>query len=104
MSESEYQRTIRQNKAMHKYFTLLAEELNSAGLDMKKVLKPGVDIPWTNESVKEHLWRPIQEVMTGKHSTTELGTVDPGEVYKVLDRHISEKFGVHVEFPSNRYG
>lgn len=95
------QRTILQNKALHKYFELLANALNDAGLDMKAVLKPDVDIPWTKESVKNHLWRPIQDIMLGKESTTEMSTKDPSEIYHVLDRHISEKFGVHVEWPSD---
>jgi hypothetical protein len=34
------QRTIQQNKALHKYYRELAEALNAAGLDMKTVLKP----------------------------------------------------------------
>lgn len=96
-------RTDRQNRALHKYCELLAEALNDAGLDMKTVLKPEVDIPWTKESVKNHLWRPIQTIMIDKASTTEMTTADPGEIYLVLDRHIAEKFGVHVEWPSEDY-
>ena len=38
--------------------------------------------------------------MTGKHSTTELNTVDPSEIYEVLNRHLGERLGVHVEWPS----
>jgi len=98
----ESKRTSQQNKSMHLYFSMLAEELNNSGLEMKKVLKPEIDIPWTTESVKNHLWRPIQKVMMDKESTTELDTVNPSDVYRVLDRHISEKFGIHIEWPSNR--
>lgn len=96
-------RTTLQNKAFHKYFNNLADSLNDAGLDMKKVLKPHVDIPWTGASVKEHLWKPIQDIMLQKESTTLLETDEVDKVYKVLSRHISEKFGVNVEFPS-RFG
>ena len=99
---SEEQRTILQNKALHKYCELLAEALNDAGLDMKVVLKPEVDIPWTKESVKNHLWRPIQLIMMDKESTTEMDTTDPSKIYDVLDRHISEKHGVHIPWPSNQ--
>lgn len=103
MNEQEKQsRTLQQNKAMHVYFTNLAKELNDAGLDMRKVLKPGIDIPWTPASVKEHLWRPIQEAMLVKHSTTELETPQVDDVYKVLSRHLAEKFGINVDFPSWR--
>lgn len=98
----EKHRTLTQNAAMHLYFQMLADSLNDAGLDMKKVLKPEVDIPWTKDSIKNYLWRPIQKAMTKKESTTELDTVNPSEIYKVLDRHLSEKFGVSVEWPSLR--
>jgi hypothetical protein len=92
-------RTSLQNRSLHKYFQLLADALNDAGLDMKKTLKPEIDIPWTPENIKNHLWRPIQIAVTQKHSTTELTTGEPNRVYEVLDRHISEKFGIHIEWP-----
>lgn len=96
------QRTNQQNRALHKFCDLLAVALNDAGLDMKTVLKPEVDIPWTKESVKIHLWKPIQKVMMDKESTTEMNTADPSKVYDVLMRHISEKFGIYVEWPDNK--
>jgi hypothetical protein len=93
-------RTLQQNKAMHKYFRSLADALNAAGLDMKKVLKPHIDIPWTPESVKRQLWIPVQEAMLEKDSTTALETHEVDKIYKTMSRHLSEKFGVNVEFPS----
>ena len=79
---------------------MLADELNDSGLDMKKVLKPGVDIPWTKSSIKEYIWRPIQEVQLSKKSTTDLTTKEIDEVFETINRHLGEKFGVHVPFPS----
>jgi len=94
-------RTVQQNKALHKYCELLAEALNDAGYEMKAVLAvKQVDIPWNKDRVKDVLWKPLQEAMTGKESTTELSTTDPSEIYNVLDRHISSNFGIHVEWPS----
>lgn len=94
-------RTTQQNKALHKYCELLAEALNDAGYEMKAVLAvKQVDIPWNKDRVKDVLWKPLQEVVTGKSSTTELSTIDPSEIYSILDRHISQNFGVHVEWPS----
>ena len=92
-------RTNKQNASLHVFCRHLAEALNDAGLDMKKTLKPEIDIPWTEENVKNHLWRPIQEAMEGKESTTELSTVEISEVYLVLNRHLSEKFGITVAWP-----
>lgn len=95
-------RTVTQNAAMHLYFEMLAVALNDAGLDMKKVLTKKVDILWAKSSVKEYLWRPVQEAMTGKESTTELNTVEPSDIHAALDRHLAEKFGVSVRWPSLR--
>ncbi len=96
----EKQRTLRQNSALHLYFKELADELNSVGLDMKKTLKPEIEILWTPESIKEYLWKPVMEAMYIKKSTTELSTKEMTKVYEVLDKHLGEKHGVHVEFPS----
>lgn len=98
--ESEKRRTTQQNRALHKYLTELAAALNSAGLDMKATLKPATEIPWTLEMAKEFLWRPIQKVMTDIESTADLDTRDVSAIYEVLSRHIAQKFGVSVEFPS----
>lgn len=95
------QRTLRQNASLHKYFELLARELNESGYDMKRTLKPGIDIPWSPDTVKEYLWKPIQNAQLMKESTTELTTKDIDIVYDTLNRHLAEKTGVHVEFPSN---
>ena len=94
-------RTNRQNRSLHKYCEEVADALNAAGWDMKKTLKPEVDIPWNKDMVKEHLWRPIQEIVLDKESTTELDTSEPSKVYDVLDRHLGEKFGIHVPWPQD---
>jgi hypothetical protein len=93
-------RTLTQNAAMHKFFELLAEDLNAAGLDMRHTLKPEVEIPWTPATVKTHLWRPIQDAMLEKESTTELTTKEVNQVYEVLIRHMGEKFNITTAFPS----
>ena len=89
---------------MYKYFTLLAEALNDSGYDMKRTLKEEIEIPWTTESVKIHLWRPIQKIMQDTDSTTEMNTAGPSEIYNTLSRHISQKFGINVNWPSERDG
>lgn len=94
-------RTSQQNRSLHLYCELLADALNSAGYEMKAVLAvKQIDVPWSPERVKEVLWRPIQIAMTGKHSTTDLNRLEPGQVYEVLNRHIAQNFGVSVPWPS----
>lgn len=93
------QRTLTQNSALHLFFDLLAETLNDAGFDMKKTLKPEIDISWNRDMVKEYLWRPIQKAMLGKESTTELTKLEVGQVYETLNRFLGEKFAIHVSWP-----
>ena len=101
MEEKKYpQRTKQQNKALHVLFRLLAETLNEHGLDMRKTLKPDVEIPWSPASAKEFLWRPIMKAQLAKESTTELNTKEIDEVFDTINKHLGEKFGLHVPFPS----
>jgi len=91
-------RTLAQNRAMHLYFTELANALNDAGYDIPTVIKAGVSI--TPFVVKEFLWKPIQKAVLGKKSTTSLQTKEVTLVYENLNRIVGEKFGVSVSFPS----
>jgi len=100
MEKKHPQRTKHQNRALHLYFTLLAEALNNAGLDQRKVLKPSVAIPWDAKSVKDQLWRQIQQAQVHKRSTTELDTKETTLIYETLNRHLGEKFGVSILWPS----
>ncbi len=93
-------RTQPQNASIHKFCEMLAEALNESGLDMRVVLKPEVEIPWAKESVKKHLWKPIQKSQLGKKSTTELERHEVSQVYETLIRHLGSKFGVYIPFPS----
>src|SRR3990167_11482755 len=72
LDEEEYkQRTPAQNNSIHLGCKLIADALNDAGLDMREVLKPEIEIPWTMQSAKDHLFRPVMKTMTNKQSTTE---------------------------------
>ena len=102
ITKEKKQRTLTQNKALHKYLELLADALNDAGYDMKRTLKQDVDIPWNMESAKEYLWRPVQMVLIDQESTTDATTDQYNKIYLTLSKHISEKFGVFVPWPSNR--
>lgn len=93
-------RTLTQNNALHLMFDQLAEKLNDAGFDMKKTLKPSIDIPWSKMSVKEYLWRPVQKAQLGKESTTDLTTKEIDEVFETLCRHLRQKLGIEIHFPS----
>ncbi len=94
------QRTGKQNNALHLYFMWLATELNLAGYTVQLVLKQKMDLDWSPNSVKELLWRPAQQAILKKKSTTELSKQqDIDLIYDHLNRHLSEKFKIHIPFP-----
>lgn len=95
-------RTYSQNKALWLWLTMLADVLNTAGLDMKAVLKADVDIAWTKASTHDYLWIPIQKAALGTDSTTELNKLDIDTVRDHIVRHLAEKFpGIDIPpFPS----
>lgn len=101
-----FPRTNQQNKALHLFFEMLATSLNDAGLDQRKVLKPSISIPWTKVAIKDQLWRPIQQALYDKFSTTDLlKQQEIDTIHATLMRHLGEKFGVeHIPFPSYAIG
>ena len=99
-TEVEKPRTNQQNRALHLMFRTLADTLNEAGMDMKRTLKPDVDISWSGDLVKEYLWRPIQKAQLRKESTTALTTKEIDQVFETLTRHLGQKLGIEIEFPS----
>jgi len=94
-------RTLKQNSSINIYCRIMAEKLNDAGLDMRKVLKPEYEIPWTLDSFRENMFNVISRAMFNKTSS-QLETTEPSEVHKVLDKNLSEKFNVSHDFPNNR--
>ena len=86
------QRTGKQRAALEVYCRLLAEELNNAGLDMRIVLKPEIEIPWSQPTIKDKIWRPIQEAVIDKTSTTEADRKEYSKVFETLTRHLATRF------------
>lgn len=98
-------RSAQQNRALHLFYRLLAEELNAGGYTVQLILKEKMDLDWTPEAAKELLWRPAQRAILGKESTKDLEKVEDIDlVYSHLNRHLGEKFGIHVAFPSHEAG
>ena len=101
-NKEEKKRTITQNKSIHKYFELVAEELCNQGQTMQNVIKKinKVEILPTRESVKVIIWHEIQKALFGKVSTTELSTGEINKVYEVMSAFLIREFGIDIPFPS----
>lgn len=93
------QRTLTQNAALHKFCELLGSALNDAGLYQMKVLKQCAELPWSQHTVKENIWKPVQKAVLRKDSTTEAERKEYGMIYDIVNRHMINKFGVHVPWP-----
>lgn len=98
MSQLFTKRTLKQNNSLHKGFDNLGNILNDSGLDMRKVLKAEIAIPWTKKSIKEFMFNPIAAIMFEKTSS-QLTTKELQKVWEVMIRFVGEKHGVTVPFP-----
>ena len=92
-------RTQRQNRAMHKLFREISQQMNEQGLTLQQVLRSDVETMMTPKLVKEIIWKPVQKAMYGKESTTQLTTDEVDKVFDVINKHLG-KHGIHVPFPS----
>lgn len=93
-------RTLRQNASLHLWFSLVAQELNSAGLNVQQTLYGGIELDWTPELVKA-VWRQVQKTKLGKESTTELTTKEIDAVYEELNRWLAQNCNIHIPWPSS---
>jgi len=96
-------RTSTQNSALHLGFQLIADALNGAGLDMRKVLKPEISMDWNTLTVKEYLFKPVMKLMTLKDSTTKLDkTAEIDKVWETVMRFLMENHHIeYINFPSD---
>lgn len=97
------QRTASQNNALHLYLSRVADEMNKQGITMQDVMRAvkRAEIRPTMEGLKEVVWKPLQEVMLAKKSTTELSKTEVDEVYEMFNAFIGREFGIHVPFPND---
>ena len=90
-------RSLQQNRALHKYFALLAATLNAKGKFVSIVIDPQTE--WTPDTVKEMLFKPTMKAVLGKTTTTKLSTQEVNDVYMLLDAILQQRYDVNVEFP-----
>jgi len=95
------QRSLSQNKAIHKLFTDVATEMLAQGIERKTVVQDldTYTCPIDAGFMKE-VWRSIQFTQTGKLSTTKLEKAEIDKVYDTFNRFLGENYGIHVGFPS----
>ena len=91
-------RTLTQNASLHKFCSMLAQAMNEAGFDFRVFIKEGYPVPFTEELVKEYIWKPIQKAVTGHESTTKPEPKQYSEVYDALNVKLAEH-GLYIPWP-----
>lgn len=95
-------RTDQQRKSIEVLCAAYADKLNLAGYDLPTVLaKKVIPVSWTQQAVKDYLFKAIAQAMYNVSSTTKLNIEEVSEVHKHLDVWMDKEFNVSVPFPSN---
>jgi len=93
-------RTYRQNNALHLLFREMAKALNDAGFEISHPFKPDLEIPWSEHSVKELLYRPIITSYFKIDRSSLLDTEQLSESMTILVDAVNRNTGVYVHIPS----
>lgn len=84
-------RTSQQNKALHKWLTLLAEELKDKDVPVEVLSRKVIELDWTMELLKI-FWRDIQKKEFGEFSTTKLKRYNQIDlIYDIFNRWLIEE-------------
>lgn len=98
MDKEEKQRTLLQNRALHKGFQEIADMLVENGISLQKAFK-NLEIRPTKESIKS-IFRQVANAKFEVTSTTELTTKQIDQVWEDVTKALSENIGVYFPFPS----
>ena len=94
-------RTCTQNRAMHKYFELVADALNAGGYTKIGVLAfLKKTMPWSKESVKDDIWRNIMIAVGFGDKTRNLKSNEITKVYEYTNQFLTERLEMEsIPFP-----
>lgn len=94
--------TNQQNKALHLLFNLLSDELNNIGITFfyRGISGKEFELIYTPALVKDYIWKPLQQQMLEKESTTELSTKDIDLIFESISNFFSERYSLEITFPS----
>jgi len=94
-------RTLTQNKALHKWFEFIANELNNLGLTFRYSGLKDIDLEvyYSSLIVKEFIIKPIINTMFGIDSTTKLDTEKINKLIDIINKFFAKK-EIYLPFPS----
>jgi len=92
--------------AWHVYFRNVAKSLNAAGYDFKALVeimaKHGIETPFTEEIIKEYIFKIFLGYMFKKNSITKMTHTEGVQIFEGMTRSLAENFeqAQYVPFPS----
>ena len=93
-------RTESQNNSLHKFFELLAEELEEKHIDKREFFKEQFFTSWTKSGVKYDIWHPLQKKLFHKNSTTKLCKLEEiNLIWDNINRILIKKYKGEVITP-----
>lgn len=94
-------RSSQENKALHVFFQNISFELNRLGREFtfRGIKGMEIETTYTPEIVKEFIWKPLQNALLSKSSTTELTHQDISMIFEILGKWFAEN-GIEISFPS----
>ena len=98
VSKKKKPRSNRQNKALHKLCTDIADYCVETGITTE-VLVRNFEVYPSMETIKD-MFRQVGRAKFGKTSTSNLTTSELQRVFEEVSRHISEVTGEYFPFPS----
>jgi len=95
-----HKRSSRANNALHLLFRQMADALNDTGRTFVFKGLKGIDIEvkYTEALVKETIWKPLQNALLEKSSTTQLTSKDIDLIFEILNKWFGEQ-GIQILFP-----
>ena len=96
-------RTYRQNRTLHLLFRQMATALNDASFEISHPFKPDLEIPWSEHSVKDLLYRPIITSYFKVERSSLLDTAQLSESMEILVDAVTRNTGVHCHIPSQEF-
>ena len=78
----------------------MAEDLNDGGFEIPHPFKPGLEIPYSEESVKELLYKPIITMYFKVLRSSDLSTEQLSESMTILVDAVNRNTGVYTQIPT----
>ena len=91
--------TSPQNRALHLWLEMVAEECRSQGITMEVILDKTLDTDVTQTLLKEAVWKKLCKAMFDSDSSQKIEPSQVDEVYTVASRFFTNHFNINIPFP-----